>query len=241
MPRVYIHEVVDVDGNHRADYQHHMTANWVPDAGERRGQKCFGVFTLVGSTGPWPCVVNIWEYGSWADLAHGFEVELDGPAHRDPALAEWWQAASAYRRGGLDRILVAHDDSPSVADWEARGGTGAVAYVHEVVTTSPGEAREVADALADAGAEDHRRFGVEPAGIWRTAMRAEDEVVALWAVPDWASWARLEEAADGPGPDFMRLYERLGHRVQARTRWLLVDAELSPLRIGRQPSPEDRR
>lgn len=241
MARVYIHEFIDVLGTERARYQHHMTANWVPEVAAERGQKCFGVFSTVGSTGRWPQVVNLWEYESWAALAGNFEFELGHPGHRDPMLAEWWAQAASFRSGGFDRILVAHPDSPGVDEWQARGGTGAVAYVHELLRCPPGTASEVADTVIGPGAEDHRRFGLELVGAFRTAMSADDEVLALWAVPDWPTWAAYEEAADGADTEFFHLWERLGRRVVARDRILLVDAELSPLRIGRQPAVEDRR
>ena len=241
MARVYIHEFVDVVGTARAKYQHHMTANWCPDAGPLRRQRCFGVWSVVGSTGRWPQVVNLWEYDGWEDLAHNFEVELVGAGHRDPMLAEWWEQAAEFRTGGLDRVLVAHDASPSVADWEARGGTGAVAYVHELVTCRPGRAREVADAVAGPATEDHARFGMQLVGAFRTAMRADDEVLGIWSVPDWDAWARFESASDGGDVEFFHLYERLGEVVTGRQRVLLVDAELSPLRTGRQPTAADRR
>ena len=70
MARVYSHEFVDVVGTARAKYQHHMTANWCPEAGPLRRQSCFGVFSVVGSTGRWPQVVNLWEYDGWEALAH---------------------------------------------------------------------------------------------------------------------------------------------------------------------------
>lgn len=241
MSRIYIHEFVDVVGTRRAQYQHHMTANWVPEAGPQRRQQCFGVFSVVGSTGRWPQVVNLWEYESWDDLAHNFSVELVGAGHRDPLLAEWWEQAAEFRTGGLDRILVAHDDSPGVADWQARGGTGAVAYVHEIVRTRIGTARDAIEAIVGPGAEDHARFGLQLVGAFRTALRADDEVIALWAVPDWDSWARYEAAADGGDTEFFHLWQRLSGLVESRERVLLVDAELSPLRIGRQPAASDRR
>ena len=28
--KVYIHEFIDIRGHHRADYMHHMLANWSP-------------------------------------------------------------------------------------------------------------------------------------------------------------------------------------------------------------------
>lgn len=234
MPRVYIHELVDVIGTERARYQHHMTANWCPEAGPLRRQRCFGVFSLVGSTGRWPQVVNLWEYDDWEALAHNFSVELVGAGHRDPMLEDWWRAAAAFRTGGLDRILVAHEASPGVEHWCARGGTGAVAYTHEVIRTEVDGAATLADVVAEDREGVTDRFGLELVGLWRTAMRAHDEVVVLRAVPDWSTWAEYESwsASAGPsGPPGTVSLERT----------LLVDAELSPLRIGRQPAESDRR
>lgn len=235
MSRVYIHEFVDVIGTERAAYQRHMTDGWGPIAAATRRQRCFGVFTLVGSTGRWPQVVNLWEFDSWGDLAADLEFELSGPTHRDPGLEAWWREAASMRSGGDDRILIAHDDSPGVEDWMARGGTGAVAYLHETIRCPPGEAASVLDVIVGPAAEDHRAFGLELVGAFRTAMVADDEVVAIWAVPDWSTWAAYEEAAAGGGLEFLRLWERISERVLERRRRLLVDAERSPLRTGVQP------
>ena len=241
MARIYIHEYVDVVGTHRADYEHHMTANWVPEVAGYRRQRCFGVFSVVGSTGSWPQVVNMWEFDSWADLAHDFSLELTGPSHRDPVLERWWADAAAFRTGGSDRLLVAHPDSPGVEDHQAAGGTGAVAYLQETIDCPPGRARAVCDTVVESGAADHERFGIGLVGAFRTALRADDQVLALWSLPDWDTWAAYEEAADGGGLEFLRLWERIGGDVVGRRRILLVDAELSPLRTGRQPTEADRR
>lgn len=233
MPRVYIHEVVEVDGTRRAHYQHHMTANWVPEGGPMRRQRCFGVFTLVGSTGAWPRVVNIWEYDGWDDLAHNFAVEFAGASHRDPMLEDWWQAAAEFRKGGFDRILEEHEANPGIEHWQARGGTSAVAYAHERFMVTTGRARLVADAVADGDSQYDRGSGLELVGLWRTAMRADDEVIAMWAVPDWETWASVEKR--------VALNWQQHTDVVALERTLLVDAELSPLRLGRQPEAGDRR
>jgi hypothetical protein len=180
-------------------------------------------------------VVNLWEFDSWGDLAADLELELSGPTHRDPALEAWWQEAAPMRTGGDDRILVAHHDSPGVEDWMARGGTGAVAYLHETIRCPPGESASVLDVIVGPAAEDHRAFGLDLVGAFRTAMVADDEVIAIWAVPDWPTWAAYEEAAAGGGLEFLRLWERISERVLERRRRLLVDAELSPLRTGVQP------
>jgi hypothetical protein len=233
VPRVYLHEFVDVVGTRRAQYQHHMTANWCPEAGPLRRQACFGVFSLVGSTGRWPQVVNLWEYASWDDLAHNFSVELVGSGHRDPMLAAWWAEAASFRTGGFDRVMVAHPSSPSAHDWATRGGTGAVAYAHELVRTAPGAAPELLDELVLGSHGPDDVHSLELVAAFTTAMRAEDELLVLRAVPDWSTWSRVEAAAAAS--------PTVPEGVVERQRVLLVDAELSPLRIGRQPSAEDRR
>ena len=236
MARLYLHELVDVVGTQRARYQHHMTANWCPEAGPLRRQRCFGVFSVVGSTSRWPQVLNLWEYDSWEDLGHNFAVELVGTEHRDPMLAEWWARAAEFRTGGFDRVLVAHERSPGVEDWCARGGTGAVAYVHETLRTPPGGAPQLCDEVVGAGAEHLTGLGLTLVAAFRTAMRADDEVIALYAVPDWPTWARAEAALDAAN-----LGAAAAGAVLSRERMLVVDAELSPLRIGRQPAVSDRR
>ena len=42
--KVYIHEFIDIIGHNRANYMHHMTANWSPIAQEERHQLCYGVW-----------------------------------------------------------------------------------------------------------------------------------------------------------------------------------------------------
>ena len=59
--KAYIHEFIDIIGHNRANYMHHMTANFSPTAQEDRQQLCYGVWGVVGSTKKWPEVVNIWE------------------------------------------------------------------------------------------------------------------------------------------------------------------------------------
>src|SRR5437588_9832765 len=73
--RVYIHEFIDIIGHKRAAYMHHMTANWSPEGQEQRNQLCYGVWAVLGSTGRWPEVVNIWEHDSWDGLAASFGTE----------------------------------------------------------------------------------------------------------------------------------------------------------------------
>lgn len=235
---VYIHELVDIIGHNRANYMHHITANWSPIGQRERKQKCFGVFGTVGSTRVWPEVVNIWEHESWDGLADSFEIEFSHPTLQDPALAEWWAEAASFRSRGVDRILVAAPWTRTIDELCADGVTG-VAYAHELVTLRPGTAGDYLDAVRDLAVGTYRARGLELVGAWRTAMCGEAECIVLWAVPDWRTWAEFEaEQLTDPGlVAWTRAVEPFVTRLH---RWLLVDAPLSPLRTGRQPREEDR-
>ena len=101
--KVYIHEFIDIIGHNRANYMHHMTANWSPIAQDERHQLCYGVWGVVGTTRGWPEVVNIWEEDGFPGLSRSFEHEFNHPSLQDPKLAKWWSEAANYRRHGDDR------------------------------------------------------------------------------------------------------------------------------------------
>jgi hypothetical protein len=238
--KVYIHELIDIVGHNRARYQHHMTANWVPVATAERGQLCYGVWSTVGSTGHWPQVVNMWELDGWDGLVRNFEVELgSGHGDQDPSLAAWWAVAASLRRGGYDRILVPDADSRPIDQLCTDGVQGGL-YCHEIVEVPPGRAQEL---LAGVRAEAETAYageGLQLVGAFRTALRSDDECVLLWACSDWTTWGRFEQcwSAEGAVGSWRQTLLDMGARWH---RTLLVDAELSPLRLGRQPTESDRR
>jgi len=238
-PRVYIHELIEIIGHNRARYMHHMTANWCPVGRAERDQLCFGVWGTVGSTGRWPEVVNLWEYRSWDALAENFDVEFESSTLQDPSLTEWWAQAAQFRSGGVDRILVAADWAPSIDQLTSAGIRG-VGYAHELVRTVPGESAAYIRLLRDHGVEAHRRSGLELVGAFETAMVNDSECVVIWAFPSWKVWAEFEAGQRSAGA----LVDWRNQVAEVTVDWrrtLMVDAELSPLRIGRQPDESDRR
>jgi hypothetical protein len=241
--KVYIHELIDIIGHNRARYMHHMTANWVPVAIEERNQHCFGVWGTVGSTGQWPQVVNMWELDGWDGLAANFAHELGHASLQDPALAEWWAVAADLRRGGVDRIVVPEPWTRPVAALIADGVQGAL-YSHELVRVPPGAAPDFLAAFREQAVPAFDAFELDLVGAFRVAMVNDSEALMLWAIPDWATWARVERAwlGEGDGADLLAGWRKstLGLGADWR-RTLLVDAPLSPLRIGRQPARSDRR
>jgi hypothetical protein len=236
--KVYIHEFVDIIGHNRAKYMHHMTANWVPTAIAERNMQCFGVWGTVGSTGRWPEVVNMWELEGWDGLADNFAHELRGSGLQDPALVEWWAAAASLRRGGLDRILVPMPWSPTIDELIGSGVRGDV-YAHELVRMPVGTVGRFLEAVEEVGRDALAALDAELVGAFRVAMRNDTEAVAIWALPGWSRWALYEQAWDGAAlAAYKTRLVALGADIE---RTLLVDAPLAPLRIGRQPTADDRR
>jgi hypothetical protein len=221
---------------------HHMTANWCPVARDERNQLCLGVWGTVGSTGRWPEVVNMWELEGWDGLVGNFAHEFTHATLQDPSLAEWWSIAASLRRGGVDRIVVPEPWTRPVGELIADGVRGEV-YAHELVAVPAGTAPAFLAAVRDVAVDAHAALGLELVGAYRVAMVNDSECLVIWAVPDWSTWAAVEQAwlvaAEGSGPlaPWRKVTLDLGADWR---RSLLVDSPLSPLRIGRQPEVTDR-
>jgi hypothetical protein len=238
-PKIYIHELIEIRGHARAKYMHHMTANWCPIGREERGQLCYGVWGTVGSTGRWPEVVNLWEEDGWEGLARNLARETGHPGLQDPSLAAWWAEAARYRRGGTDRILIPAPWTRTIDELTGDSVRG-VFYAHELVQVVPGGASDYLERVRELGAPAHAALQLELVGAFRTALRNDSECLLLWAIPSAEAWAGFEALQDGDaGLRGFREATR-GLALDWR-RTLLVDAPLSPLRIGRQPDVSDRR
>lgn len=233
--KIYIHEFIDIIGHNRANYMHHMTANWSPNAQEDRAQLCYGVWALLGSTGGWPQTVNMWEHEGWDGLAASFAVEGVGAGAQDPKLEKWWARAAEFRRGGFDRILVPAPWTRTITELCADGVRGEV-YAHELVQVRPGAAPELLERGREA---PYAPYGWELTGAFTTAMVNDDEALLLWTIPTWQRWADAEQAA-GTDDALVAWRASLQDIVTSWHRILLVDSPLNPMRTGRQPSRDDR-
>ena len=237
--KVYIHEFIDIAGLNRAKYVHHMTANWSPTAQEDRNQLCYGVWPVVGSTGHWPQVVNMWELDGWDGLAAGFGLETGGKGAYDPKLERWWAHAAEFRRGGVDRIVVPAPWTRSIEELCADGVTGEC-YAHDLVTVRAGAAAELLERVRQGGVPLAATHEWVLAGAFRTAMANDDECILVWAVPTWSAWSDHEREHDDADSEVTRWRRSLDDIVTGWRRNLMVDAPLCPFRTGRQPRREDR-
>jgi hypothetical protein len=234
--KVYIHEFIDITKQNRARYMHHMTANWSPIAQEQRHQLCYGVWGVVGSTGSWPQVVNLWEEDGFDGLSRSFRLEFGNSILQDPALEKWWATAADLRSGGYDRLLVPHPDTATIEELCAET-IGGELYAHEIVKVGPGTAWPFLDSAMLAAKDAERQTGWRLTGAWCTTLRNRDECLLLWTIPDWESWARVETNLVQGRDDLLGDADVF---VRERDRILLVDAPLSPMRTGRQPHRDDR-
>ena len=111
-------------------------------------------------------------------------------------------------------------------------------YAHEIVRAPIGGARAFLDALAETGRPAVEELGLQCVGAFRVMMATDSEAIVIWAIPDLETWATFERAWDrGALAQWRHRLIALGTDVQ---RTLMVDAPLSPMRIGRQPAVEDR-
>jgi hypothetical protein len=236
--KIYIHEFIDIIGHNRAAYMQHMAANWSPEAQEQRQQLCYGIWAVLGSTGRWPQVLNIWEHDGWDGLAASFGVEAVGKGAQDPTLEAWWAKAAELRSGGFDRILEPAPWTRTSTELCAHRVTGQC-YAHEQVVVRNGTAFEFLQRVYERGVAVNNRFGWELAGAWKTAMVDDDECILLWAIPSWQQWADYEKAQRSDA-EVLAWRQSVRDIVESWQRIILVDAPLSPFRTGRQPSRADR-
>ncbi len=236
--KVYIHEIVDIIGPNRANYMHHMTANFSPIAQDERHQLCYGVWGVVGSTRRWPQVVNLWEEDGFEGLASSFRHEFNHPTLQDPKLARWWAEALRFRSGGLDRLLVPAPWTRTIEELCADGVSGET-YAHEQIQVPPGRSGEFLELVRTRAIPIYGAYKWELAGAWETAMVEDSECILLWAIPTWEHWAHFE--ADQRSAPELGAWRAAARELAASWyRFLLVDAPLSPFRTGRQPSRADR-
>lgn len=237
--KLYIHEYINVIGHNRASYMHHMTANWSPIAQEPpRHQLCFGVWGVVGSTGRWPEVVNMWEHDGFDGVARSLGHETGRPQLQDEKLEKWWAEAANYRTGGFDRLLEPAPWTRSIEELCADGVRGDL-YAHETIKVAPWQADTFLSMVAGTAIDALGAFEWELVGAFRTTMHDDSECTLIWAIPTWQHWAEMEQTV-GTDPRLQQWESCIRDHATSFERFIMNDAPLSPMHIGRQPSRDDR-
>ena len=222
---LYLHEVVDIVGRGAAPYMAHVVG-FDPGAVADRGLALAGTWEVVGTTGRWPQVVNLWEvvdgWDGWTRLARRTNLRKA----ENTELAGWWDEAHKSRTGGLDRLLASAPGAPDPVAASRAGTTGEVA-VHELTHVRPGAGPEYLAALVERWAPVAGRLGVHLVGAFEVLM-TDVEVCTIWTAGLDAHTALLRAGVDGDD----EVAAWAAERRQWCTRWheeLMVPAPGSPL------------
>lgn len=224
---LHLHEVVDVVGQRARPYMEENVVGFDAAAAADRALRLFGTWEVVGATGRWPQVVNVWEladgWDGWRRLCEATNLRRAD----NRALGEWWDDALKKRSGGFDRLLAALPGVASLDELVAEGVRGTV-FVHELTEVRPGAGSDYLAGVRDEWAPVAADHGHRLVGAWEVLLN-ETEVVTVWAT-DLDSHVELQRAS----------LERTDHRIatwraQARawcTRWreeLMVPHPGTPL------------
>jgi len=115
---VYIHECIPIEGGGRGKMIEMIRSRWAPHVERVHGVRLVGVWAEVGSTAAWPQVRVQWEMDDWDHFARAQAGQYP-MEERDVFVAELWNQALEYRRGGHSSLLRPAPFSPDRATIEA--------------------------------------------------------------------------------------------------------------------------
>jgi len=175
--RLFLHEVIDVVGRGARAYMEH-TVDFDAEGTTSGGLELLGTWEVVGTTGRWPQVVNLWEidgWDGWARLAQRTNVDKAD----NEELTAWWDAAYQRRSGGFDRLLRGAPGCPVRAELVS-AGTGGSWFVHELSEVRPGAGPEYLAATRDERAPAMAERGIALVGLYDSVL-TDTEVCTIWA------------------------------------------------------------
>jgi hypothetical protein len=175
---LYLHEYVDIVGEGAVPYMEH-TLRFDTERAAGGSLTLVGTWQVVGVTGRWPQVVNLWEIaGGW----DGWGALVDAANVRRAAnrpLEGWWREAYRFRSGGFDRLLRGAPGCPTLAEL-ATGGVRGSLFVHELSTVRPGAGPDYLAAAAEEWAPVAADHAHHPVGLYEVLL-GDTEVVTVWA------------------------------------------------------------
>lgn len=188
---LFLHEVIDIVGRGGQAYMEHTVA-FDAGAAAGRGLVLLGTWEVVGTTGRWPQVVNVWEIDGWDGWGRlGQRTNVDKAANTE--LAEWWDEAYKRRTGGFDRLLRGAPGCPTLASLTADGVRGTW-FVHELSEVRPGAGPEYLAATLAERAPAMADRGITLVGLYDSVL-TDTEVCTIWAT-DLATHTQLLRDGD---------------------------------------------
>jgi hypothetical protein len=197
---LFLHEVIDIVGRGGRAYMEH-TRDFDAGSTTDGGLALVGTWEVVGTTGRWPQVVNVWEYDGW-DGWERLAQRTNIRKTENTDLAEWWDEAYQRRRGGFDRLLRGAAGCPTKAELLAAGTTGSW-FVHELSSVRPGAGPDYLAATLEQRVPAMADLGITVVGLYDSVF-TDTEVCTVWAT-DLASHTALLRAGD-PWPATARAW-----------------------------------
>jgi hypothetical protein len=156
-----------------------------------KGFDLLGTWQIVGMTGAWPTVLNIWEVpGGWNGWS-AFLSRTYGPLHEE--MHAYFDQFDEVRSGGSDVLLQPMPWSPSTAQLTAAGVSGSL-FVHEKTTVRPGAGGDYLAAKQEYWTPVAADHGHSLVGMFEVLL-SDTKVVTIWAT-DVAGHLQLMQSAD---------------------------------------------
>lgn len=191
---LYLHETVDIVGQGAVPYMEH-TAGFHAETAADRGLTLFGTWYVVGATGRWPQVVNLWElldgWEGWERLIRSTNLRR----RENTELAQWWDEAYQWRTGGVDRLLAGAAGCPTLDQLLTDEVVGEL-FVHERSEVRPGAALDYLEATLSERAPLLAERGHRLVGAYE-AVLCDTEVVTVWATDLRSHVALMQARQDG--------------------------------------------
>jgi len=209
---VYLHEVIDIVGEGAMPYMELTAARGVGDASGGT-LDLVGTWYVMGSTGRWPQVINLWEcvhaWDGWRALMERTNLRRT----RTPELEQWWREALEVRTGGFDRLMVGAPGCPSIESLRASGLRASV-FVHEISRCRAGAALDYLGAVREEWLPVLADHGHTVVGLYEVFL-TDREVCTIWATDPAAHCELMRATAEGSD-------DRID-RWRARAREFLTD------------------
>ncbi|CAB4884864.1 unannotated protein [freshwater metagenome] len=176
MTALYLHETIDIVGQGAWPYMAHT----LQASGNETNQFVLqGTWYVMGITGRWPQVINIWDVpGGWQGWTDSVD-RLNLKRQQNTDLGQWWDEAYKSRTGGFDRLLAGAPQSPTTDTLVSAGVRGTL-FVHEIATVRSGTAPAHLDAVANTQVPLMAEYGFVATGLYETLM-TDTEVITVWA------------------------------------------------------------
>jgi hypothetical protein len=189
-PPLFLHEVIDIVGLGATPYMRHTLE---ATGNEKTNFELQGTFSVMGITGRWPQVVNVWDVpGGWDGWQES--VERLNLARADNAeLERWWLEAYKHRTGGFDRLLAGAPGCPTTAELVA-AGVHATLFVHEIAEVRAGAQLDYLATTLAVRAPVLADYGHTLTGLYQVAF-TDHEVITMWAT-DPSAHVRLARSDD---------------------------------------------